>query len=327
MNNSSSKVAPFKILTLDGGGLRGVFSATLLAAFEDRVREPLHSFFDLIVGTSTGGIIALGLGAGLPARDLLSFYVSKGPSIFPSERWPRRLARLVGSLVNPKHSLSRLDSALAQVFGDRTLGDLKTRVVIPAFDATAGRIRLFKTPHDARIKQDQERTLREAALATAAAPYYFCYFSTVNGERFVDGGVWANNPTAIGVIEALGYLEIPRKGIRVLSIGTTRVPYHIPRALRFGLLGLFRSRPHELVLAAQASGAMAQAKVLLGCDGRLLRIDAEVARGRFSLDRATDIDELQGLARNHATHHLNDVLTTFLNAPAAYPFRVSDQSR
>lgn len=326
MNDSSGGIAPFKILTLDGGGLRGVFSATLLAAFEDRVRQPLHSFFDLIVGTSTGGIIALGLGAGLPARDLLSFYVSKGPSIFPSEKWPRRLVRLVSSLVNPKHSLAQLDTVLLDVFGDRTLGDLNTRVVIPAFDATAGRIRLFKTAHDPRIKQDHERTLREVALATAAAPYYFCYFTTVNGERFVDGGVWANNPTAIGVIEAMGYLKMPPERIRVLSIGTTRVPYHVPRAFRFGLLGLFRSRPHELVLAAQASAAMAQAKVLLGGDGRLLRIDADVATGRFALDRTADINELQGLARNHATHYLNEVLTMFLNAPAAYPFRASDQS-
>lgn len=320
MSDTGSRAGLFKILALDGGGLRGVFPATVLAAFEESAAGPLYSFFDLIVGTSTGGIIALGLAAGLSARELLDFYVLKGPSIFPAERWPRRLMRLAGSLVNPKHSLAALDSALSDVFGERTFGELKTRVVIPAFDATAGRIRLFKTPHDKRLKQDRYRAVREAALATAAAPYYFCYVTTPQGERFIDGGVWANNPAAVGVVEAIGYMGIAREQIRVLSIGTTRVPYHVPRALRFGLWGLLRSRPQELVLAAQASAALAQAEVLLGGDGHLLRIDADVAEGRFELDRVADIAELQGLARNHATHHLNKVLAEFLHEPAAYPF-------
>lgn len=320
MSGGGSQVGSFKILALDGGGLRGVFPATVLASFEESAGGPLHSFFDLIVGTSTGGIIALGLGAGFSAREMLDFYVSKGPSIFPAERWPQRLVRLAGSLVNPKHSLARLESALGGVFGDLTFGNLKTRVVIPAFDATAGRIRIFKTPHHPHIKQDQHRLLREAAVATAAAPYYFCYVTTPQGERFIDGGVWANNPVAVGVIEAIGYLGIARERIRVLSVGTTRVPYHVPRALRFGLWGLLRSRPHELVLAAQSSAALAQAKVLLGDESRLLRIDPEVSIGRFELDRAADISELQGLGRNHATHHLNQVLAEFLNEPVVHPF-------
>lgn len=318
--------APFKILSLDGGGVRGAFSASALASLEMQFGVRLIDHFDLLVGTSTGGIIALALAAGLPATAIREFYRSAGPRIFAPMSGPLRLWRLVSSIVRPKHSQAPLRAALQEVFGDRTIAALKTRVVIPAFSATAGRIRLFKTPHHKRLTRDHSRTLVEVALATSAAPYFLPGLSTNEGERFIDGGVWANNPIAVGVVEAIGYMGIPARCVRVLSIGTTNEPFHIDaRVVGAGLIGLLfgalRGQSVGLFMAGQTSAAYAQAKVLLGGDEAIVRVDNTVANGRFSLDRAADIQELCGLGEDAATNAAPQVREAFLDRPAAYPFR------
>jgi patatin-like phospholipase/acyl hydrolase len=102
----------FRILSLDGGGIRGVFPAALLARLEEHLHHPIGNYFDLIAGTSTGGIIAIGLGLGIPARDILKLYVEEGPTIFDQqhgaiENWVRRNLRGVAHLLLTKHSRSR----------------------------------------------------------------------------------------------------------------------------------------------------------------------------------------------------------------------------
>jgi hypothetical protein len=289
----------------------------------------LVDYFDLIVGTSTGGIIALALAAGLPASAIREFYRSEGPKIFAASRGPLRIWRLVASIARPKHSQAPLRTALRGVFGGRTMASLQTRVVIPAFSASAGHIRLFKTPHHERLTRDHIRPLVEVALATSAAPYFLPGHSTEEGERFVDGGVWANNPIAVGVVEAIGCLGIPAPSIRVLSIGTTAEPFHIdPGIVTRGLLGLLfgvlRGQSVGLFMAGQTTAAYAQAKVLLGGDSTIVRVDRTVTRGRFALDRANDINELCGLGEDAATHAAPTVRHVFLDRPAAHPFRPSD---
>lgn len=317
--------APFKILSLDGGGVRGAFSASVLASFEMQFGVRLIDHFDLLVGTSTGGIIALALAAGLPATAIREFYRSAGPRIFAPMSGPLRLWRLLASIVHPKHSQAPLRAALEEVFGDRTIAALKTRVVIPAFSATAGRIRLFKTPHHERLTRDHSRTLVEVALATSAAPYFLPGLSTNEGERFIDGGVWANNPIAVAVIEAIGYLGIPAPAVRVLSIGTTTGPFHLdPAVAGRGVLGvalaMLRGQSVGLLMAGQMSGAYAQAKVLLGREDAIVRVDETVVPGRFSLDGARDIAELCGLGEDAATHAAPRVRELFFDRSAAYLF-------
>lgn len=317
--------APFKILSLDGGGIRGAFSATVLACIEEQTGARLLDHFDLITGTSTGGIIALGLAAGLSASEIRDFYVIDGPHIFPPLTGPRRLVRTLMSVVRPKYSQRALAAALRRVFGERTMGDLRTRVVIPAFNANNGRIRLFKTRHHSHISHDHVCTLLDVALATSAAPYFLPGHTTARHERFVDGGIWANDPIAVGVIEAVGYLRLPIATVRVLSVGTTSEPYHLkPGTIGRGITGLVLGTLHGqsvgLAMAAQMTGAQAQAKVLLGGDEPIMRIDPQVAPGRFKLDRAADIPELCGCAENVALHAMPRVQMQFLDAPAAHPY-------
>jgi predicted acylesterase/phospholipase RssA len=297
----------------------------VLAACEAQSGARLLDHFDLIAGTSTGGILALGIAAGISAADLRDFYLSDGPRIFPPLGGVRRVGRLLASVVRPKHSQEPLAAALKRVFGDRTMWSLRTRVVIPAFNATAGRIRLFKTRHHERLTRDHTRTLVEVALATSAAPYFLPGLTTADSERYVDGGIWANNPIAVGVIEAVGYLGIPPGIIRVLSVGTTAEPFHVEggtigRGLAGIALGALRGQSVGLVMAGQMTGAHAQAKTLLGREQSILRIDPPVARGRFALDRTADLAELRGLGEDAGTRAMPRVRAIFLDAPAAYPY-------
>jgi uncharacterized protein len=133
----------FRILALDGGGVRGAFSASVLACLEAELRQPVAEHFDLITGTSTGGIIALGLAAGLTAGEIRDFYLSRAKDIFPGAGLVHRAHLALRHLFAPRRSQERLRQALQSVLGDRKLGDSRNRLVIPSYDAVAGRLVLL----------------------------------------------------------------------------------------------------------------------------------------------------------------------------------------
>ena len=171
LNGTTDQHPPWEgrcqVLSLDGGGLRGIFSAAVLASLEEDLNSPVLDHFDLVTGTSTGGIIALALGAGVPARSILEFFVEEGPEVF---RAPR--VRTARQLVRSKYSGRALDSALQRLFGEKLLGDSGVRLVIPTFDMTRNGVYLLKTPHHPRLRRDWRVQMWEAGRATAAAPTY-----------------------------------------------------------------------------------------------------------------------------------------------------------
>src|ERR1700730_16069457 len=119
-NNPSGNRKDFRILSLDGGGICGVFPAALLTRLEEHLEHPIGRYFDLIAGTSTGGIIAIGLGLGLPANEILKLYVEQGPAIFDQEHgavenWVRQKVRGMAHLFITKHSSEPLRRALEGV--------------------------------------------------------------------------------------------------------------------------------------------------------------------------------------------------------------------
>ena len=140
----------FRILSLDGGGIKGAFTASVLAAIEDEIKEPIGEYFDLIAGTSTGGILALGLGSRIPARKIVEFYRDMGPVIFPATG-RLGIRGFFRQLVGTKYSHVKLRAALVQVLGDRKFGKSKSRLIIPTYDAVGGRVFLLKTAHDPRF--------------------------------------------------------------------------------------------------------------------------------------------------------------------------------
>jgi patatin-like phospholipase/acyl hydrolase len=121
----------FRILSLDGGGIKGAFTAAVLAEWENKTGRVIVDHFDLITGTSTGGIIALGLGLGIPAEQILRFYKEQGPKIFPNITPQQKLSLNIRHLWEPKYSAEPLREALQGVFGDKRLKDAKCRLLIP----------------------------------------------------------------------------------------------------------------------------------------------------------------------------------------------------
>jgi patatin-like phospholipase/acyl hydrolase len=311
----------FRILSLDGGGIRGAFSASVVATLEETTGRAAVNQFDLITGTSTGGIIAIGLALGLPARRIVQFYREHGPQIFRDMgvigRWKSRLRHLI----TPKRSRAQLGAALASVFAQKKLGDAQCRLVIPTYDAVAGRIYLLKTAHHPRFVFDQDASAVDCALATSAAPTYFeaSPFPRHEGASYIDGGVWANCPAMVGLVEATAFLGVRATEIDILSIGTLSQPFSVsPLRRKFGGLVAWNVGLVELLMRGQIEAAMAQAKLLTG-DG-LHRIDTLVEPGRFSLDDAGQIDDLIALGAGEARkrEHIEAVTKRFLNdTPAA----------
>lgn len=289
---------PLQVLCLDGGGLKGLFSAAVLEQLEGDLGVRLVEHFDLIAGTSTGGLIALALGAGLSPREIVEFYVLRAAQIFP-----RRAG--VGQLWRSKHSPEALRAALVEVLGDRRLWESRTRLVIPSYSLDARDVYLFKTPHHPRLRRDYRDTMVDVAMATTAAPTYLPAFRLGN-NRLVDGGVWATNPALVAATEAMSMLGAAPPQVRMLSLGTTdEVSASDSRLDRGGVLAWARHGGLPLMMRAQSQASDHAAEHLLG-RGRVTRIDTPVPAGLFALDRV-DAAAIRALAEDVARRRSEEV--------------------
>lgn len=283
----------FQILSLDGGGLKGLFSAAYLAEWEAHTGRRLVEAFDLIAGTSAGGIIALGLGAGYRARELVEFFREHGRAIFPVDRIKAmgRVRQAFGS----RYSAEPLESALKAYFGDRHLGDSCVRLIVPAYHAESG-IYLFKTSHHPRLRMDWQERMDVVARATSAAPTFLPPMVLDKGLRLIDGGLWANNPVLIAVTEALGYLRQSQDSVAALRISTTteavpsdRYPKS-PGAVGLDAVPLFT----EIMMRGQSQAASGGVWQLLGPE-RFVEVDPVVAPTDYRLDQLSE--DLIGMAK------------------------------
>lgn len=300
-----------RVLCIDGGGIKGIFPAAFLASIEQATSTRISENFDLVVGTSTGGIIALGLGLGMSSAEILAFYREAGPNIFRT--FP--LLHAVRHLFATKYGTDALRDALEARFGDRRLGDSRLRLVIPAQNLETGEVHIFKTAHHERFVMDHREKALDVALATTAAPTYFPTH-WLYGSPLVDGGTWANNPIGVATVEATAVLGWPTSDIRVLSVGCTTAPLDVG-ILRRWPLGrlLWAPKIADVMMAGQASAAAGTAKLILGSE-RILRVSSVVAPKRFLLDSAGEIEALEGLGRGEARQHVDRIARDFLFAPA-----------
>lgn len=305
----------FQILSLDGGGLRGMFSAAVLTRIEDDLDVRIVDHFDLIAGTSTGGIIALGLGMGLSAREILDFYTTHGQRIFRT----RTKLRGARHFLRAKYPAAPLRSALTDVFGERTFGESTKRLLITSYNVGAEDVYLFRTPHLPTLTRDWRESAVDVAMATAAAPTYLPGVS-LDGARLVDGAIWANNPTMVAIAEAVGPLGVALESIRVFSLGTTTdIPHRNRRLDRGGLLPWARDIV-EILLRAQSEAATKQARHLLGADS-VLRLNPTVPTGTLSLD-SVDAEAMIGRAGHESRIASPAFTTSFADhvAPAYLPY-------
>ena len=235
---------PFRVLSLDGGGMRGTYTATYLdrvAATFARQREipriDIGAAFDLIVGTSTGGIIASALAADVPLTKVVALYRQHGKAIF-ERKLPTDLVTATIDLRERGRSLARgekaLRKALEDVLGEQTLGGIykarKIAMAITAVELSQHRSWVFKTPHlKGSNHRDVGYSLVDVCLATSAAPVYRALAAVDHPDGgggynvFADGGLWANNPVLVGLIDALEMTE-PGRPIHVFCLGTCPRP-------------------------------------------------------------------------------------------------------
>lgn len=299
----SSSSATFQVLALDGGGIRGLYSAAVLAALEQQLGRPVANYFDLIAGTSTGGLIALALGAGLSPREIVEFYVEEGPAIFKNPLGVRSVAQIF----RRKYPDSPREKAFRRIFRNVVMLDSRKRLLVPSYDLDSGRPHIFKTRHHADLVTDWNVPMWEAAMATSAAPTFFPMHRLGGRQtRLVDGGVWANNPVALAIAEARSVLELSLDDVRVFSLGTTRTVADNPRRLNRGgiVQWLLGKKLIDVLMSAQSTGAHGLAQHLIGHE-RVLRLDTYVPPQFRRLDQ-TDPQFLLGLAAGDARNISRD---------------------
>ena len=303
---------PFRILSMDGGGIRGIFTATVLAELEEKYLSggSVADYFDLVVGTSTGGIIALGLAAGMTSSQLAELYMTRGGEIFP----PRgRLIRGLVQLVSTGYRRKPLDTILSDVLGDLKLRDSRSRLCIPSLDGKYGDVYVFKTPHHPDYRKDGAELMSKVAAATSAAPTYFK--PVEDGYIFADGGVWANNPIMVGLVEALSAFKTTPDDIQILSIGCGEEPYRISWLQRWFGGKLTWANIIFASMHFQSMNALGQAGLLIGRD-KIIRLDPP-SGGDISLDdwkRA--VATFPPEAKEMTTRYGDQIASVFLTAKA-----------
>ncbi len=313
----------FRILSIDGGGIRGIYPAAFLAGLEKRYLggASVAQYFDLIAGTSTGGVIAIGLAAGLKAADLRDLYVDRGGEIFPPIRngiggVMERLLRSFCQCFKFRYDRKVLMRTLRDTFGDRRFGEAKIRLCIPSFDGRYGEVYIFKTPHHPDFRKDASEQMTKVAAATAAAPTFFQPLQD-DGYIFVDGGVWANNPIMIALVDALSCFSVPRERVRILSLGCGDDPYVVnhPKILHGGMWAW-----RDIINAAmrlQSLNALGQAELLIGADS-IIRASAPTSEGTIQMDDWTRaVSELPGAAESMLDELGESVSKVFLSEPAS----------
>ncbi|GAB4226981.1 MAG: patatin-like phospholipase family protein [Elainellaceae cyanobacterium] len=334
-----------KVLSIDGGGIRGIIPAMLLAEIERQTGKRIADLFDLVAGTSTGGIIALGLTKPHPqdpslphftAADLVDFYKNYGKEIF-YEPLHERLTLFLDDLLKPKYHEGGRDRVLTELLGNIPLSSTIREVLLTSYDID-NRFPVFFTS-DPRKEEIPDRgyrkvcngfTMKQSAMATSAAPTYFRPYQiptddpTRNGAYvLVDGGVFANNPTALAIIEIIGTYRIdmqskglpnqnlPVDEVLVLSLGTgslTRA-YSYKQARNWGILKWIKPLIN-ITLDGTSEVVAVQLNHLLA-PHQLHRFQGflDPGRGNDEIDKISDknIADLESLARSIIKERKHDI--------------------
>ena len=294
---------PFRILAIDGGGIRGIYPAYILKRIQEEFKVNFSEHFDLIIGTSTGSIIAAALAVDHPVEKIVELYEQEGRRIFQKQPWSIR------GLSRSQYSKQHLRKLLEGIFGEQTLSDAKTRLTIPATDISNGRVYVFKSPYLDEFVRDRNVGIVEAVLASCSAPSYFDP-QKVGQYLLADGGLWANNPSLVALTEAIGKLRGDMSEVRLFSLGTgLGQKYYDPHNAERRKWGLARGwggkKLVETLLNLQSISAQNMAWLIL-TDSKYLRINFE-SDGELALDNTEIISRLKSRADQDFTYNASKI--------------------
>ncbi|MCU0447703.1 MAG: patatin-like phospholipase family protein [Microscillaceae bacterium] len=239
-----------KVLSIDGGGIRGIIPAIFLTELEYRTKKPIHQLFNIMAGTSTGGILTLGLNKPHPqdptqaqykAEDLVQLYRREGQIIFPPSVWGRTGFNM---FADEKYPVRGIVSVLEKYFGNALLSESLIETIITAYEIHNRDTWIFKRRR-ARREKRYDFKMKYVARATSAAPTYFEPARIVPEESqdiyyMIDGGLYANNPAMVAYIDVIkNYTNLAEDKCFMLSLGTGEIVKPIPykQAKKWGLLG------------------------------------------------------------------------------------------
>ena len=312
----------YRILCLDGGGVRGAFTAAVLAQWEEQAKgAKIADHFDLIAGTSTGGILAIGLGLGISPQEMVNFYRTQGTKIFPELGFFDKLKQGLDA----KYDAANLEACLRLAYNRdgkvKYLRDSTSRLLILSYNLRANAIKLYRTSHSPDEPGYDALEAVVVGRATSAAPTYF-EAALVDGEldphEAVDGGIWANCPAMAAVAEAVFVLKIPLDRIDVLSVGTAGLPVLLKSPDRQGLAG-WALKSTDLFLNSQMDATRYYLEKLLGKYG-YLRVDDPVPRVE-QMDDASKVAYLVSRGVQVGSDRWADVKSRFINGIKAQPWR------
>ena len=293
---------PFHVLSLTGGGFRGLYTARVLQELEQTAGRPIGQCFDLIAGTSIGGILALAVAFERPMANVMKAFGDAGSKIFPPKG---KLAGLFSSRYDAGPLREVIDTILP---ANATLADARHALVIPELNLTTGKQQVLKTKHVAEWARDSRYSAKDVALATSAAPIYFP-IAELDNQLFADGGLFANAPDLVALHEANKFFERPDPTVCMLSIGTLSGTYAVPTSAKRerGVLDWLRPIQFPLIqtiLAAQQQFSTQIVEHRLG--DAYVRIDgqpADAVMNAVGLDKAGPQSQkvLLGLAAKDVT--------------------------
>ena len=292
----TQKSRSFKILSLDGGGVRGIFSAQVLKSINDKLRIDTYNVFDLLVGTSTGSIVAAAIAIKYDLSKLIQDYTCYAPEIF------KQRFSLWGSL-RSRYDNRVLEYLLRESFEEITLGDIKMPLIINATNVSTGKVHVFKSSYQEERRggdylRDGDVPLYKAVLASCSAPTYFDPVE-ISDDLVCDGGLWANNPALVGYVDAISNFNKTPANTKILSIGTGKTrQFYLPSDI-WGLVTGWRGA--QIVSLAMLS----QTQYAENCLGlimpeNVLRINPEIEN--WSLDNHEVLPTLKSLASQEVTN-------------------------
>ena len=286
---SMENTGTFHILALDGGGTRGIYTAQLLAKIEQVLQTRIKTCFDLIVGTSTGAIIAGAAVSDIPMQDIVELFDTETPYIF-RRRWYRI------PLFLSKYPSQKLAQILAAHLPATPLDEIETPLMITSSEIAKSEIHIFRSNYADKLSEsdpsDKDVGLRDAILASCAAPTFFAPKS-LNDLLLADGGLWANNPSTIAFTEALSAFGKDTQEVRMLSIGTGHSVNMYRNRRGWGFItGWGGAKLTSYVMSLQSQASADMAKRLL--KENYLRINPEI--DFWELDTLTQLDNLKSLA-------------------------------